>query len=350
MEQREKVKQFHGSLITTHRYMLMMDEERLGEFDACIIDEDIFFKSMITSQYEIPLSCLKKLSHKTMDKHLRHKIKELLKQAKIKTCVELDRIEYSVDESNKEAERFRFDIPQFCMAEKYYIRRASEEDKISDDTVVFLRPDTLKPMKYILVSATADESICEQFLNDADMDYHQCKQAKYKGKLLQYPGRSMSRSSIASDKGIVHRLMHYFDMEESHVITFMNQNIGQLHFGNTEGSNSLEGDDILVIGTPYHAPFLYKLVAHTIGFDFDEDEEMTMQLVTHNGYRFWFNTFADEDLRAVQFWMIESELEQAIGRARLLRHECTVHLFSNFPLRQAEMVTEFDYTCCQDTH
>ena len=42
MEQREKVKQFHGSLITTHRYMLMMDEERLGEFDACIIDEDIF--------------------------------------------------------------------------------------------------------------------------------------------------------------------------------------------------------------------------------------------------------------------------------------------------------------------
>lgn len=350
MEQREKVKQFHGSLITTHRYMLMMDEERLGEFDACIIDEDIFFKSMITSQYEIPLSCLKRLSHKTMDKHLRHKIKELLKQAKIKTCVELDRIEYSVDESNKEAERFRFDIPQFCMAEKYYIRRASEEDKISNDTVVFLRPDTLKPMKYILVSATADESICEQFLNDADMDYHQCKQAKYKGKLLQYPERSMSRSSIASDKGIVHRLMHYFDMEESHVITFMNQNIGQLHFGNTEGSNSLEGDDILVIGTPYHAPFLYKLVAHTIGFDFNEDEEMTMQMVEHNGYRFWFNTFADENLRAVQFWMIESELEQAIGRARLLRHDFTVYLFSNFPLKQSEMVTEFDYTCCQDTH
>lgn len=65
--------------------------------------------------------------------------------------------------------------------------------------MVFLRPDIFKPMKYILVSATADESICKQFLDDADMDSHQCKQAKYKGKLLQYPGRSMSRSSIASD-------------------------------------------------------------------------------------------------------------------------------------------------------
>ena len=350
MDQKEKVKQSHDSLITTHRYMLMMDEERLEEFDVCIIDEDIFFKSLITSQYEIPLSSLKKLSSKTHDKYLRHKIKELLQHAKVNTCIELDRLEYIVDKSNKEAELFQFDISQFCMAEKYYIRRASEEDKISEDTVVFIRPDTFKSMKYILVSATADETICEQFLDDVDMDYHQCKQAKYKGKLLQYPERSMSRSSIANDKGVVQRLMYHFDMEESHVITFMNQNIGQLHFGNTEGSNSLEGDDILVIGTPYHAPFLYKLVAHSIGLDFDEDEEMTMQMVEHNGYRFSFNTFADENLRAVQFWMIESELEQAIGRARLLRHDCTVHLFSNFPLKQSEMVTEFDYTCCQDTH
>ena len=35
--------------------------------------------------------------------------------------------------------------------------------------------------------------------------------------------------------------------------------------------------------------------------------------------------------------MIESELEQAVGRARLLRNGNTVNLFSNFPLRQAVM-------------
>jgi hypothetical protein len=104
----------------------------------------------------------------------------------------------------------------------------------------------------------------------------------------------------------------------------------------------MEGKDILVIGTPYHAEFLYKLVAFNMGISFDEDAEMKAQLVTYNGYRFWFTTYDDENLRAIHFWMIESELEQAVGRARLLRNDCKVHLFSNFPLNQAIM-KEFDY-------
>ena len=99
-----------------------------------------------------------------------------------------------------------------------------------------------------------------------------------------------------------------------------------------------------MIGTPYHADFIYKLAAFTMGLDFDEDEEMESLLVTHNGYRFWFTTYKNENLRAVQFWMIESELEQAVGRARLLRNPCEVYLFSNFPLRQAEMIEDFDFT------
>ena len=80
-----------------------------------------------------------------------------------------------------------------------------------------------------------------------------------------------------------------------------------------------------------------------MGLDFDEDEEPELQTVTHNGYRFRFTTYKNENLRAIQFWMIESELEQAVGRARLLRNPCEVHLFSNFPLNQAEMVEDFDY-------
>ena len=123
--------------------------------------------------------------------------------------------------------------------------------------------------------------------------------------------------------------MKRFAIDEDKVITFMKENIGYLHFGNTEGSNTLEGEDILIVGTPYHAEFLYKLVAFTVGIDFDENEEMTSQFVMHNGYRFWFTTFKDEDMRAINFWMIESELEQAVGRARLLRNKCKVKLFSN---------------------
>ena len=70
---------------------------------------------------------------------------------------------------------------------------------------------------------------------------------------------------------------------------------------------------------------------------------MSPQVVEHNGYRFTFTTFSNEDLRKIQFWMLESELEQAVGRSRLLRNECTVHLFSNFPLSQSQMVADFKY-------
>ena len=138
--------------------------------------------------------------------------------------------------------------------------------------------------------------------------------------------------------------MKHFGMRDKHTITFMREKIGHLHFGNTEGSNTLEGQDILVVGTPYHADFIYKLAAFTMDMDFDEDEEVEPQVVAHNGYRFRFTTFKDKYLQAIQFWMIESELEQAVGRARLLRNSCKVHLFSNFPLSQAKMVDDFDYS------
>jgi hypothetical protein len=88
---------------------------------------------------------------------------------------------------------------------------------------------------------------------------------------------------------------------------------------------------------------LYKLVAFTYGFEFDESAEMSQQRVTRNGWITTFNTFADESLKKIQLWMIESELEQAVGRPRLLRHECKVHLFSNFPLcYQAKVIDDFD--------
>lgn len=145
------------------------------------------------------------------------------------------------------------------------------------------------------------------------------------------------------NKGIIERLMKHFNLEERHVISFKKENIGFLHFGNTEGSNALEGQDILVVGTPYHADFLYKLIAFTLGYDFDEDEEMTPQIVYRNGHRALINTYQNEYLQKVHLWMMDSELDQAVGRARLLRHDCTVHLFSRYPMKQAEIVQGFDY-------
>ena len=327
------------SVITTHRYLLTMDENRLKEFDTIIIDEDIIFKSVIPNQGEITVSELKKMMDKSADSCLLKKIKEILKQAKEQSCVKADSFEWDKEDD----EIIPFDLPSFCLAEKFYIRRKSKEKNLKEDSVSFLKPVFFKDVKYIMVSATANEAICRLYFGENRVKFYECKKAKYMGRLNQYPGKSMSRSSIASSPGIIRRLINRFGFSEERVITFMKENIGNLHFGNTEGSNTLEGKNILVIGTPYHADFLYKLAAFTMGIDFDEDEEMEMQVIEYNGYRFRFKTFKNADLRAIHLWMIESELEQAVGRARLLRNSCEVHLFSSFPISQSHMVVDFDY-------
>ena len=59
MKERGKLRTYRGNVITTHRYLLNMDEERLSDYDAVIIDEDIIFKSVISNQGEISVRKLK---------------------------------------------------------------------------------------------------------------------------------------------------------------------------------------------------------------------------------------------------------------------------------------------------
>lgn len=340
MNKRKKLGEYKGNLITTHRYLLSMDKERLDKFDCIIIDEDIIFKSIISNQGEVKASELKQLKHTISDLSIRKKISDLLNQSRTQACIYSNGFEW--DYKNDENKKFQIDIPAFCSAEYFYFRNSAEDPSIDGDTFSFIKPvSLLADRKYIIVSATADESIYCTFFGDERIDFHECKQARYKGELCQYYKKSMSRSCIEKNPNIVSDIQKRLGVDENHVITFKNQNIGELHFGNTEGSNMLEGEDIVVIGTPYHADFLYKLVAFSLGIDFDEDEKAEMQVIEHNGYRTQFTTFKNQDLREIQFWMLESELEQAVGRARLLRRICKVHLFSNFPLRQADMIKDF---------
>ena len=350
VKERKMLQKYMGNVITTHRYLMCMDENRLKKFDAVIIDEDIIFKSIVTNQITIPLSYLESVAEETDNEDLSEKIQKLLQLAKTQTCIQLKSVtkkaaREKTDEDNTGVRKIKpdFDVKAFLRAEKFYICRASEQKGIREDMACFIHPFKFRDAKYIMVSATVNEKICEACFNSLAVNFYECGYARYMGRLKQYPQKSMSRASLDGCPGMVSRLMEDFGLPESHVITFMKESVGFLHFGNTEGSNQLEGKDILVIGTPYYAEFLYKLIAFTLDMDFDEEEAMKMQQVEHNGWKFQFTTFQDPNLRAVQFWTLESELEQAVGRARLLRHDCCVYLFSNFPLRQAEMIQDYTY-------
>lgn len=111
----------------------------------------------------------------------------------------------------------------------------------------------------------------------------------------------------------------------------------EYHFGGIEGLNCLEGQSISVVGLPNVDEKVYKLYGMLMGIN-TEDKHMSYTKTQYNGYEFWMNTFKDYHLRTIQMWIIESLLEQAVGLARLLRHDCTVNVFARFPIYQSDFM------------
>jgi len=154
---------------------------------------------------------------------------------------------------------------------------------------------------------------------------------------LQDCTRSYSRKDIDGDVDFFEKLKEEnpgFD----DIITFSKyEEIAKcpLHFGNTEGINNLEGKNLLVVGTPHSNEFEYKLIATYLGID--TDEMMRYQEVEDKHYKYWLHTYESPDLREIQLYFLKSELVQAVGRARLLRYDCTVKLYSSVPLPQASI-------------
>ena len=233
-------------------------------------------------------------------------------------------------------------IPALCSATHFCYRAASkQESDLTEDSITFIKPVKFPDNKYIMLSATADEDICKYYFGEENVRFYDCKEATITG-LHQYGDKPMGRSSIRKDPSIIKHIKQWtgFDYTISFK-EFHKYYEGELHFGNCAGCDTLKGKNIDVIGTPHQPEWIYKLFAYSLGYDVD-DSLKPNTVVVHNGFRFRFMTYADATLRAIQFYMIESELEQAVGRARLLRCDCTVNLFSDFPLKQAA-IEESEY-------
>lgn len=117
-----------------------------------------------------------------------------------------------------------------------------------------------------------------------------------------------------------------------------------IHFGNGTGIDKLKGRDLAVIGTLYSVDENYKLIACYFGADVNqkEDKAPKFRRVNYKGSSFLITTYKEPLLQEIQLYSIESELEQCVGRARFLREDCTVYVFSSFPCEQADLHTR-DY-------
>jgi len=166
-------------------------------------------------------------------------------------------------------------------------------------------------------------------------------EVELKGNIVQYPQKSFSRFQIKENKDLIPLAQNI--VGELPTITYKslaNKFNTIATFGATAGLDSMKGQNIAVIGTPHVSEIVYLLFANALGLKPKlNDATMHYTKIKRNGFEFYFNTYSENLLlREIQIYIIESELTQAIGRARLLRNDCTVVVLSNLPIQQAEFV------------
>jgi len=303
-------------IVTTHKKLMGADEDFLKKFEV-IIDEDILITSSKNS-YEV-------------------KIKDLLKFDKNKKIT-------TVLNSNNEyilTKPVNFQISYKEMVEKEITSNVNAFFSATaihkgDMVLNCFVPPKLPDIKLTVLSATAEKEIYELFCKDRKIEFIECLEAKYKGKILQDCSRSYSRADIEKEPDFFKKIKED-NSDCEHIITFMkykNEVDGCIiHFGNTEGCDYMKGKNIAVVGTPHYNEIVYKLIGCHVNAD--TSAKMRFSEVEDECFRYWLNTYKEPILRKIQLWILKSELIQAVGRARLLRCDCTVKLYASIPFEQA---------------
>jgi hypothetical protein len=208
------------------------------------------------------------------------------------------------------------------------------KDKRDQNTLHYIQKNTLPDNKKIIIlSATAPIPIYQQLFKER-LEIVELSDVEQMGEIVQITKQSCSRNSLGRyAESIANKLKNI------PVITFMSYRdafknpIEEMYFGNCSGYDHLKGKDIAVVGTPHRNNVAYHLLAAALGNVPITNHKMVYQKIEYNGFKFRFNCFIDETLRNIQLSLIESDLIQAVGRARTLRTKAKVQLYSNFPLR-----------------
>lgn len=235
------------------------------------------------------------------------------------------------------------DILGFLNCDYFIKKRVNDKE-----WVYFINRNQLpENRKIIILSATANEQISKLVFGNS-VQFYDLGEVKPKGGILQVTSKSFSRYTIKENekdlKKLAENLMQRYN-PCSEIISYKDffqiEREENLYFGNTEGIDSMKGKNITVIGTPHINPIAYLLIGVCLGFRMGlEESRMEYRQVERNGLRFYFTTYNGESLlREIQFYLIESQLIQAIGRARVNRYPVKVLILSNLPVLGADYIS-----------
>lgn len=361
IDKNRKVNDFEGHIIATHERLFYFSEKVLKNHSV-IIDEDIM-KTMlkirkISMKQLLELSMFSKEFKRIFDNRIWN-----VHSAPYNQTVQISPMKLKADEVEEalKDEYFDFDIMGFVNSSCFWKynpnqevmkehEKLAEKQEVSinfnkDDEVYFLEKRELPNVDIVIFSATIEPSFYKSLLFRDDIEVFEMGEVAIKGKIEQHITDTCSRNDLKTHPEKFKKIVDkYPQIPPENRITFLkfSDENSDLHFGNTDGKNCLQSQDILIIGTPHCNEAVYKLYAYVLTqFQMNfSNEQIKFQEVEHHKCRFWFNTYDNEFLKKIQFWFINSELEQAVGRARVLRNNCTVYLYSNFPVKQANYIDD----------
>jgi len=331
-------KSWKGTLLTTHERSLHQEMQQ----KVLIYDEDCIHS--LISQKSFLLNDLGYLmiNYPDLSLYFKNCYEDLL-NAEIKKMhpIKLDELPIYLLIEKLKSEPLLSNFIEFFSANKYYKEVHTNKKGQSIVTIHYAKFNNFSENKKIIIlSATSNLEFYKNVFKN-QIKTIEIPTIKNKGRVVQHTKYSNSRQSIKKrDKDDLLK-----KIENHPVITFMSESKElnkeylkihddlNIYFGNTKGYNELKGKDLFVIGTPHINPIVYYFHAEYIGIDTNNiSKKMDYQTVQWKGMQFKFQTFNNPELRNIQLNLIEGELIQAVGRARTIRTEAKVDVFSNFPL------------------
>lgn len=334
-------------VVTTHAYLAQLEKDFLKNYTV-IIDEDFLQLFVFNRMYKVSVKCLGEIEKKDLDDY--SDIAAMVLRAEEGTYKKMRPVGYGAPLTGKELEMLECfqaeDNVNDLIHAGAFIRMQDEDS--GEEVVRYFCPLNMPKMKYIVLSATFDYEIYRKyFTGQMEIYMYPEKKAAYRGRIEQYTYHSLGRKDLSEKEQVFFIAKEMAGKPDLDIITFKKFeengeeifNPAGIHFGNSTGLNGLEGHDLAVIGTPYRVEEYYKLIACYLGADVNKegDKRPSLRRAEYKGNSFLITTYKDPLLREVQLYSIESELEQCAGRARLLRQDCSVYVFSCFPCEQAEI-------------
>lgn len=331
-------------ILTTHARFLSFKKEFLDQFTV-IVDEDILQLYMFNQVIRVSTKSLCEACEGSRFDQLKDRVETILETPEntygsLKPSLGFGQSFSLNQEELSKLELGRENVNDFLKAAAFV--------RHQDGMVNYFCPAVLQPGKYIILLATLNEMMYKLYFNNMDIISYEQPPIKYAGKLEQYTFHSLGRADLEDKSEGISRFIKSLGAKKWETITFKKfaegMNSAGLYYGNQAGADKLKGKNLVIIGTPYTVEDRYKLVAHYLGVDVNRKADFRphRKRIEYNGYSFLHTTYENGLLREIQVYSIGSELEQAVGRARLLREECTVILFSSFPCEQAHIYEE-DY-------